>query len=244
MAKNTGIIQFTGKLGQLVGGQKAKGIGTIRAYNGTVKNPNAEGQLKQRAKFKLASVLGKTFRGHLDGLAQKARSEKITEQNYFVKMLMKDSISVSGTKAQDNIQAGLDTDSLSLTYSDVTMNVPIGTLSFATPLTVSLPITPSAENEGKVVHMVVYDPEAGEVLEEVKLLTPTDNEIALSVPDYWNGHRVTVYVWAQTFDSVDAAYNYVMSGTSSRWQCDAERTTMALAGTPTATLLAGHGTIE
>lgn len=71
MAKNSGIIQFTGKLGELVGAQGQDGRTIIRQRRYTIKNPKTDAQCAQRMIFatagqavaQLKPILNNSFEG-------------------------------------------------------------------------------------------------------------------------------------------------------------------------------------
>lgn len=71
MAKNSGIIQFTGKLGELVGAQGQDGRTIIRQRRYTIKNPKTDAQCAQRMIFATAGqaiahlkpILNNSFEG-------------------------------------------------------------------------------------------------------------------------------------------------------------------------------------
>ena len=86
MGKQTGIITFKGKVGNVVGARDSKGDLTIKAYQPEVKQNNTEGQIIARVKFLTMTALAKGLRNGLFGLSNYAAQQKLTTTNAFQRL--------------------------------------------------------------------------------------------------------------------------------------------------------------
>lgn len=86
MGKQTGIITFKGKVGNVVGARDSKGDLTIKAYQPEVKQTNTEGQIIARVRFLTITALAKGLRKGLFGLSNYAAQQKLTNTNAFQRL--------------------------------------------------------------------------------------------------------------------------------------------------------------
>jgi hypothetical protein len=188
-----GILDgFVGKVGTVVG-SFWKGIPVMRAYKRLVSDRNNEAQQLVRTRFAAIGSLAGAFLSAIRiGLYQVARRNRVTEGDIFVKK------NWSCIHAEAPGSATID-------YGDLVIaigNLPeagFGTASFATPLSVSVPMSDTSEQVGAdshdLVYLFVYDPakKAG-VMGDVKVRA--DENIVAEVPAYWNGDKVHVWGFA------------------------------------------------
>ena len=188
-----GILDgFVGKVGTVVG-SFWKGIPVMRAYKRLVSDRNNEAQQLVRTRFAaIGSLAGASLSAIRIGLYQVARRNRVTEGDIFVKK------NWSCIHAEAPGSATID-------YGDLVIaigNLPeagFGTASFATPLSVSVPMSDTSEQVGAdshdLVYLFVYDPakKAG-VMGDVKVRA--DENIVAEVPAYWNGDKVHVWGFA------------------------------------------------
>lgn len=189
-----GILDgFVGKVGTVVG-SFWKGLPVMRAYKRSVKDANTNAQQLIRTRFAAAANLASVFLHAIRiGFKQVARSQKITEGDYFIKANW------------SNITA--DTPGVAtIGYTELTIakgNLPevlFGNLSFAEPLQVDVPMTDTSDVIGADTHdkvyVFVYDTESGAGVMSDGRNTRADESISVTVPAYWNGHRVHVWGFA------------------------------------------------
>ena len=188
-----GILDgFIGKVGTVVGSYW-KGKPVMRAWKRSIADQNNEAQQLVRTRFAAIGQLAGAFIYAIRlGFKQVARSKQMTEGDVFVKL------NWSCIHAEAPGYATID-------YGDLVIakgNLPgagFGTLSFATPLTVSTTMTDTSDQIGAdshdLVYMFVYNPtkKAG-LLGDVKVRA--DESIAAEVPAYWNGDAVHVWGFA------------------------------------------------
>lgn len=185
-----GILDgFIGKVGTVVGSYW-KGKPVMRAWKRTIADQNNEAQQLVRTRFAAIGQMAGAFVYAIRlGFKQYARSKQMTEGDVFVKL------NWSCVSAE---VPGIAT----ITYGDIVCakgNLPVpgfGTASFASPLSVEVPMTDTSEQIGAdshdQVYIFVYNPtkKAG-VMGDIKVRA--DESIAAEVPAYWNGD--TVHVW-------------------------------------------------
>ena len=158
-----------------------------------VSDRNNEAQQLVRTRFAAIGSLAGAFLSAIRiGLYQVARRNRVTEGDIFVKK------NWSCIHAEAPGSATID-------YGDLVIaigNLPeagFGTASFATPLSVSVPMSDTSEQVGAdshdLVYLFVYDPakKAG-VMGDVKVRA--DENIVAEVPAYWNGDKVHVWGFA------------------------------------------------
>lgn len=86
MGKQTSIITFKGKVGNVVGARDSKGDLTIKAYQPEVRQSNTEGQIIARVRFLTMTALAKGLRPGLFGLSNYAAQQKLTTTNAFQRL--------------------------------------------------------------------------------------------------------------------------------------------------------------
>ena len=217
MAKiSWGILDgFIGKVGTVVG-SFWKGKPVMRAYKRQIRNRNSEAQQLVRTRFAAINSLAGAFLSAIQrGFFEVARRNRTTECNVFVQE------NWDHVHADTPGSATIDYDELTLAKGHLP-EVQFGNPSFENPLEVTVPLADSATvigtDRNDEAYIFVYDPEAGQGI----LSDPAkrvDEDIAVHVPDYWNGHRVHVYGFAigGGIDNAGTISNsrYIGSGTIS-----------------------------
>lgn len=216
MGKQISTIQFTGKLGNLVGAKGAKGNVIIRPYV-IPDNPNTTKQVKVRTSFLTATGLASAFGNVIIGLASAAKSLGISRRNLFVKK------NYGRITATTSTQDGKTVVNTTVDYPNLVLSqgslppVQFGSPSTEDPLEITVPLADSAAAAGAsaddLAYIIAYNPVKNEaVISQPK--PRTDEEIVLMVPDYWVGDTCQVYGFGQGIaDSADrVAYESFWSG--------------------------------
>lgn len=194
MAKiSWGILDgFIGKVGTVIG-SFWKGKPVMRAYKRQVADRDSEAQQLVRTRFGAISSLSGAFLSAIRlGLVEIARRTRTTEGNVFVQE------NWGCVHADTPGTATVDYSELQIAKGNLP-EAQFGTLSFATPLTITIPMTDTSEVIGAdkhdLVYVIAYSPEAGAMVMN-EGATRDEESIELLVPAYWNGHRVHVYAFA------------------------------------------------
>lgn len=169
MGKFTSIVQFKGKVGELVGSRDAKGEMTVRKHQPEVKNPNTLPQVKARTRFLAASSLGTLLKNVALGLQPFANSNKISLRNAIVKKNMSNPGIITVSESGGEIQAQTDIEKIIL--SEGLLDPIYGaTAAFDTVegtkvgINVTVPANQSWEDEGRTVVAVAISAENNVVL--------------------------------------------------------------------------------
>ena len=176
-----GILDgFIGKVGTVVGSYW-KGKPVMRAWKRTIADQNNEAQQLVRTRFAAIGQLAGAFIYAIRlGLKQYARSKQMTEGDVFVKL------NWSCIHAEVPGTATIDFGDLVCAKGNLPQ-AGFGTLSFASPLTVSATMSDTSEQIGADSHDQVY----------MFVYNPTKKAgIACDVPAYWNGDKVHVWGFA------------------------------------------------
>lgn len=189
-----GILDgFVGKVGTVVG-SFWKGLPVMRAYKRVVRDANTNAQQLIRTRFAAATLLASAFLYAIRiGFKQVARSQKITEGDYFVKANW-DYITCDTPGAA------------TVAYTDLMIakgslpEVLMANATFTEPLQVAVAITDTTGTIGTdandTVYLFVYSPEAGAGVISDGRNKRSDASASVNVPAYWNGHRVHVWGFA------------------------------------------------
>ena len=151
MGKFTSIIQFKGKVGELVGARDSKGEMTVRKHQPEIKNPQTDAQMLHRTRFlainAYASLAGEAA---FAGLTPRARTSKITTRNAFVKLNLANSNTVTAEKNPDG-SFKAEINPRGVKFAEGTLATPLvgrPTLQEieGTPIAIELPITAGQGN--------------------------------------------------------------------------------------------------
>ncbi len=188
-----GILDgFVGKVGTVVG-SFWKGKPVMRAYKRQISDADTEAQQLVRTRFGAINSLAGAFHSAIIlGLKEVAKRKKWTEGDIFVNENW-------GCVHADTPGAA------TVDYTEIVIakghlpEAQFGAASFADPLSVEVPMTDSSDVIGAdardEVYLFVYSPEAGAGLLS-HVANRSDASIAVTVPAYWNGHRVHVWGFA------------------------------------------------
>lgn len=216
MGKQVSTIQFTGKLGNLVGAKGAKGNVIIRPYV-IPDNPNTTKQVKVRTSFLTATGLAAAFGKVIIGLSSVAKSLGISRRNLFVKK------NYGRITATTSMQDGKTVVNTTVDYPNLILSqgslppIQFGSPSTEDPLEITVPLADSAAAAGASIddlaYLIAYNPVKNEAL----ISQPKkrgDEDITLLVPDYWVGDQCHVYGFGQGIaDAADrVAYESYWSG--------------------------------
>ena len=188
-----GILDgFVGKVGTVVG-SFWKGKPVMRAYKRQISDRDSEAQQLVRIRFGAAANYAGAFLSAIRiGFKEVAKRKKWTEGDIFVNENW-------GCFHADS------TDAVTVDYTELVVSkghLPepqFGAASYADPLSVEVPMTDSTGVIGTdprdKVYLFVYSPEAGAGILSHEA-SRSDASMSVSVPAYWNGHRVHVYGFA------------------------------------------------
>lgn len=177
------------KLGNAVG-RKWRNLDVLSVYQPNIRNPKTNAQEIVRTRFGAASSIAMNMASALAlGFGVITKGTKVPPRSYFIKE------NWNHIHASSPGSATVDYDELTIAKGSL-VAFQFGSPSFATPLTVTVAMTPNTSAEGAsandLAYVMVYDPESGEgILSTGK--ERSEAEVVVNVPDYWNGHRVHVY---------------------------------------------------
>lgn len=224
MGKQTGIITFKGKVGNVVGARDSKGDLTIKAYQPEVKQSNTEGQIIARVKFLTMTALAKGLRPGLFGLSNYAAQQKLTLTNAFQRLnkLMVDCYPPDLTANPprkdyeghvDFIQMRIATGSLAASYSTPPFAQRYVQWESAERLTIDISfftndVRPEGE-ETRLVTLVVYNKDKNKTITS----TPVSYRLGAVSIENVSGFEPgeTIYAWlvVQDFKDTDTMGRYL-----------------------------------
>lgn len=186
------------KLGNAVG-RKWRTLDVLAVYQPFVSNPNTIAQRGVRARFssiaKIAMSMDSILQFSFEPLC---KGTKVPVRSMFIKKNW-ENVTLSDPTDPDG---GCIADYQSFILSDGgVVPAACGSLSFATAQKVEVPLTDNTGGMALATDKVVlaaYSPEAGYgILGMSESSDRGDDDVALTFPPAWNGHRV--HVWAITF---------------------------------------------
>lgn len=191
MAKlNNGILGgISGTVGNVIGG-RWRGIDYIRSKPASVKNPNTEGQRKQRSRFKLVVQLMKKINPLINiGFRNGRRNQ--TPMNIAVSLNIREAI--TGTYPDQKINP----EALVVSAGDLQ-----GSSSSGMDLSVPETATFTWVNESGVgnasdqdaVMVLLFNTEKNAVIYNLHGASREDETLQISVPASWNGDNVAGYL--------------------------------------------------
>lgn len=215
MGKQVSLIQFNGKVGNVVGSKGADGKMLLRARPVLMSKSQTEAQIKQRALMAaVANASSKIPKAFFDSLVKQAASKHITPANLFVSQNVK-----ASNKAATGYKPWIDEAGDSIKYVPDYPAVLFNTkgfeiknfrLSFDTPLEVTLQTANATGLENHdIVQVLVVCPDVAELKMTVGEFTTGGVDIPLRVPGHWSGQKVHVYVQAARANSIEKASSVV-----------------------------------
>lgn len=217
MGKQTGIITFKGKVGNVVGARDSKGDLTIKAYQPEVKQTNTEGQIIARVRFLTLTGLAKITRGAQLGLSAYADANRLTLSNAFSK-LNKLAVEcyppdLTANPPRKDYEGKIDWHWVKFAHGDVP-NVLFRTPDYSTPGEISADFTDNeldrmADRSATTrrVFLVAACPDMGTAF----ISDPVASNIGsvkLPVPLTWNGMMVHTYGFTTDFNTQSEALAY------------------------------------
>lgn len=223
MAKQVGIIQFNGALGETIGAPAMKGYQVIKKRPVAVHNPNTLKQRTQRGLFSAATATSAgTPLDAIAGLRPMAKAKKCSIRNAFTKTLLSDEVFNINM-----IVPGKSTTTVeypNVKFSKGAEPIPnFRTPQFDTPQQIDVPLTLPSGIDTKCCNIVaiVYCPDAQQYSVQVIPCNSNNTDItALSIteiPANWNGMKVHVWAYLQNFldeNNIKAYYDARMYGAS------------------------------
>lgn len=192
-----GILDgFVGKVGTVCGSfWKGKAVMRSMPRKKSASSYNfSEAQELVQTRFASINTLAGAFRtATVIGFKQIAKRKQMTEGDIFVIE------NWSYVHADTPGHATVDFSELKVSKGNLP-ETSFGTPDFGTPLTVKVPIAagdvPIGGDSSDLVFIFVYSPEAGAGLLS-EAVTRGDESVVLTVPAYWNGHRVHIWGFTQ-----------------------------------------------
>lgn len=180
--------------------RKWRNLQVMGVYNSEVRNPNTSGQKVVRSAFAAAARLAAAYSSAIMlGFENICKGTKTPQRGYFVKE--------NWTRFHGNASgsATIDYEDLVVSQGDLP-GIQFGNATFENPLEVDVPINDSASVIGShrddIAYVFVYSPDAN-----AGILSGTgkrvDEDVAVHVPSYWNGHRVHVYGFGKGAEAND-----------------------------------------
>lgn len=230
MGKLVGIVQFKGKVGEVVGSKGAKSM-ILRAHQPDVKQANTVPQVKARVKFLTLTALSKITKKLQFGLAGYAADKNLTKSNAFSK-LNANSITVNDpTQQNPNYEGEINWSKLRFSQGDVP-GITFRRPNLTTPQEISVDFSDP--------ELVGLDQEARNATTRrayIAAIVPVTSECAVSdpvstsvgsvtmtVPAHWTGLTVEIYGWIMDFNTADEAIAYDSYWTSGAATLEAKAT--------------------
>lgn len=205
MAKQVGIYQFNGKLGEAVGSKARKGYQVVKRAPVATKNPSTKAQVMQRTIFAACAASGAAVpEGAIVGLRPYAKAGGMSIRNAFAKLLQKTG-AITATWIAAEQEANTVFNKEKVVYARGNQpNIIAGAPQFDTPEAVEFSydmgeLNPKTTN----VIAVVWCGDLKQFV--VKKFTDLQASGTLNIvcPSLWNGLSVSVYAYTQCFESAD-----------------------------------------
>lgn len=239
--KQIGPIQFQGKLDSLVGRSTRKGYMSIGMKAKKITNPNTPKQVRARTEFACAQAYGNGIpAAALAGLRPYSRGIKASIRNAAAKLCY-DFVAIETVPAEgggfiSNVQPE------KFFFSKGNMpNVFASTPDISTdePDTVKVGWNKGAiESEMVLCHVVLYHADTKTFLHQI--VPANDQSASFTVPSYWNGTKVYIYIYTQypPLDPDGVKYFSEFASASSE-----EREAIETRSMYSPTLYVGNGTV-
>lgn len=217
MAKQVGIYQFNGKLGDAVGSKARKGYQVVKRAPVATKNPSTKAQIMQRTLFAACTfTAGAAPEGAIVGMRPYANGNGMSIRNAFSKILQKSgAMVVSWSDVQQEAMTHVEHSKVEYSRGNQP-NVLAGPPQLDTPQTVEFSynlgdLQPSMTN----LIVVIYCPDMKAwIVKKLTALSGTGT-VSVLVPTSWNGMKVHIHCYTQCFENADqknALYNAEIFG--------------------------------
>lgn len=207
MGKQVGTLKMTGSFGGAVGYIDRQGNVQMRSKAEKVNDANTLKQRCIRTRFLAASVLAMAFKGEMGkalvGLTPKAKQNRITLRNQFLKENFKNTVEYV---TNNQVEVQTEFEDLALSHG-VIENINTPTISTETPLHMGFQwsILGDEGDMDDTIYIVAYS----ETFNKIKVVTATriSGNATIEFPADWNGETVHLYAYAQHIaDANDRAY--------------------------------------
>lgn len=253
MAKQVGIIQFNGALGETIGAPSMKGYQVIKKRPVAVTNPNTLKQRKQRTKFSaaVATASGVPVRA-LAGLRPYSKAVKCSIRNAFSKELL-------DREVFDFLPADLNSSPNLATHANYNravfsrgpVQLPVfGSAMFDIPETITVDVRSFPEamdtrlcNIIAVVYIEGHEADGSESAYIVKSYPCRVNgsdisNIAIPIPSLYNGMKANVWLYVQSMEN-EADMNSLYEAT--QWNATSDLNILESKAQYSNTYYAGRG---
>ena len=205
MGKLTGVIQFNGKVGEVVGAKDSQGKAYIRKYIGDPKNPQTIGQVIARTQFLTNTALASVCKEGALGLLPRAKSSKLSLTNV-LQQVNKEAIETQATKSG----ASSTVDYTKIKFSQGTVDpILFRTPAIAqdNPLKIESLFNDDFAAPNRNAFMVVYCPQLN--LTKIGLPCPSEGgKVDITLPQSWADKEVHVYCYVQQLAEGDDSVTY------------------------------------
>ena len=218
MAKQVGIYQFNGKLGEAVGSKARKGYQVVKRAPVATKNPSTKAQVMQRTLFAACVATGAAVpEAAIIGFRPYAKGDGMSVRNAFAKILQKSGAMTVNWRDVDQ-EAVTDIEQQLVEYSRGNQpNVIASAPDFDAPFVVSFDynigtpaqVNPNTTNLVAILYNIDF--------KEWRVKTITDMAASGTVsfdnlPETWNGTKVYLYCYTQCFENADQKQAYYNAG--------------------------------
>lgn len=230
MGKLVGIVQFKGKVGEVVGSKGKKSM-ILRAYQPDVKQANTVPQVKARVKFLTLTALSKTTKKLQFALANYAADKSLTVSNAFSKLNASAVTVADPTQQNPDFEGQIDWSKVRFSQGDVP-GVIFRRPDLTTPGVISSDIsdpeltglTPEAKQATtRRVFLAAVCPATAECFVSDPT-NPASGSVTTAIPDSWNGQAVEVFGWVMDFNTAEEAIAYDSYWTSGAASLEAKAT--------------------
>lgn len=248
MAKQVSVVQFNGRVGELVGAKTLKGNNSLRIHRATIANPNTLAQRKQRTAFLAANQTAASLPSQvLEAFMPYAKSQGMSARNAFVRLNLRNGAFAATRAGSDgelvSTPLSQSPEKVLLTAGHSTI-ASFNALSFENPSQVdtSFDIAGDYTPSNVIAHMLVYNEELQQyAYASTTASAATGNRLSARVPSAWNGMRVFVFIWAQNTAPTGLDANTIYQGRPFYAQSDLR--SIASKSEYSKSIYAGSGTV-
>lgn len=213
MGKQVSLIQFNGKVGNVVGSKGADGSMLLRARPVIMSKSQTEAQIEQRTLFAAVnSASSEIPSAFFDSLVKEAKTKHITPRNLFV------SKNVTGSNMLPTAERPWvkNNDTYEPSYQNVIFNekgfeVTTGSPVLSAPLEVRIPISAGFEDKD-MIQILIVSPDTKQQILHVHQFTAGETSVTVSnLPGTWSGQTVHIYMQvarAKSSGDANAVVNY------------------------------------
>lgn len=205
MAKLTGVIQFNGKVGEVVAAKDSQGKAYLRKYVDNPKNPNTLPQIKARTQFLTNTALASVCKDGAIGLTPRAKQTKLSLTNVLQQINKK---AIDTTVAEGGASSTVDYTKIQFSQG------PADTVYFRrpasaqdNPLVIESLFNDDRANANRNAFLVVHCPSLARTIIGDPCPT-TSGKATVTVPQTWNGMEVHIYGYVQEFETEGQAVEY------------------------------------